>query len=498
MKNNKVRLFLVALVILYFATRLTNLKIIPIFTDEAIYSFWAQVALHDPANRFISLEDGKQPLFIWLAAISQKFVQDPLIAGRLVSVFAGFGSLIGIYLLSKELFDRKTAILASFLYIILPFTLLYDRMALFDSLLTMFGIYTVWLSVKMVKSPRLDTAILNGAAIGFAMITKSSGNFFLYLLPFSLINFRFQQKRFTQLFTKWLGLSLLTVFISLVIYNSLRLSPLFYIIARKNLEFIRSYSEVIANPLEHFLTNINTLIGWIIAYIGLPLFIIFVAGVLYAVVRRNTKLLYLLILVIVPFVSEAIFNKVLYPRFILFYFPYIILIIAHATTSIVNDFKKSRNVLIFVFLSTLLMPGLTSFRLITNPTLAKIPQNDAYQYLNDWPAGFGISEVVDFLKQESRDKDVYVGTEGTFGLLPYALNIYFFNKNNVHIYSYWPVDVDKLPGEFMNFAKNGHKTYFIYYQSQKEITNPNLKLIAKYQQGIGQSFMRFYEVMSEK
>lgn len=498
MKNNKVRLFLVALVILYFATRLTNLKIIPIFTDEAIYSFWAQVALHDPANRFISLEDGKQPLFIWLAAISQKFVQDPLIASRLVSVFAGFGSLIGIYLLSKQLFDRKTAILASFLYIILPFTLLYDRMALFDSLLTMFGIYAVLFSVKMVKSPRLDTAILNGAAIGFAMITKSSGNFFLYLLPFSLINFKFKPKNSKLILAKWLGLSLLAVFISLAIYNALRLSPLFYLIARKNLEFIRSYSEVIANPLEHFLSNINALVGWVIAYIGLPLFIIFASGVLYAVVRRNTKVLYLLILVIVPFTSEAIFNKVLYPRFILFYFPYIVLTIAYFVVSVINDFKKSRNVLIFVFLSTLLMPGLTSFRLITNPTLAKIPQNDAYQYLNDWPAGYGVSEVVDFLKQQAKDQDIYVGTEGTFGLLPYALNIYFFGQNNVHIYSYWPVDVDKLPGEFMDLAKNGNKTYFIYYQSQKEITNPNLRLIAKYQKGIGQSFMRLYEVMSEK
>ena len=109
MKDVKTRIFLVLFVIFYFATRLVNLKIIPIFTDEAIYSFWAQVALHDPANRFISLEDGKQPLFIWLAAISQKFVADPLVASRLVSVFAGFGSLIGIYLLTKELFDSLGA-----------------------------------------------------------------------------------------------------------------------------------------------------------------------------------------------------------------------------------------------------------------------------------------------------------------------------------------------------------------------------------------------------
>ena len=125
----------------YLITRLVNFKILPIFTDEAIYSFWSQVVLHDPANRFISLEDGKQPLFIWIAAIFQKFVSDPLVATRLVSVLAGLGSLIGIYIVSDLLFkNKKIALISSVLYIILPFTLLYDRLAIFDSLLTMIGI----------------------------------------------------------------------------------------------------------------------------------------------------------------------------------------------------------------------------------------------------------------------------------------------------------------------------------------------------------------------
>src|SRR3989304_7919550 len=142
----------------YLITRLIHLKRVPIFTDEAIYTYWAQVALHDPANRFISLEDGKQPLFIWIAAIFQQFIPDPLIAGRLVSVFAGFGSLVGIYFLARLLFSEKVAKLAAFLYVILPFALLYDRMALFDSLLTMLGIWAVYFSLKMAKDQRFETA----------------------------------------------------------------------------------------------------------------------------------------------------------------------------------------------------------------------------------------------------------------------------------------------------------------------------------------------------
>src|SRR3990167_5031367 len=131
------------IIIAFFITRLINIGVIPIFTDEAIYTYWAKVALNDPAHRFISLEDGKQPLFIWIAAVMQNFISEPIVATRLVSFLSGLASTIGIFLLSKELFNNLTklnqhrvAAFSSLLYVVLPFTLLYDRLALYDSLLT--------------------------------------------------------------------------------------------------------------------------------------------------------------------------------------------------------------------------------------------------------------------------------------------------------------------------------------------------------------------------
>jgi len=57
--------------------------------------------------RFLPLSDGKQPLFMWLIIPFLKFLKDPLIAGRMVSVLAGFGSMIGVGLLSYLLFKKK-------------------------------------------------------------------------------------------------------------------------------------------------------------------------------------------------------------------------------------------------------------------------------------------------------------------------------------------------------------------------------------------------------
>lgn len=489
----KTKRFLPLLLILalFLLTRLYNIKIIPIFTDEAIYSYWSQIALNDPQNRYASLEDGKQPLFTWFAAISQKFIEDPLVASRMVSVFAGLGSLVGIYLLAKTLFNSKVALLSSLAYTLLPFTLVYDRLALFDSLLTMFGIYSVFLTLLIAKNPRLDFALLNGAAIGLGLITKSTMVFFLYLLPISLLLFPLKAKKKTLLFTKWLGLTALTVVIAQLIYNSLRLAPLFYQIERKNLEFIRSTQAVIKNPFEHFSSNLNSIIGWQIEYNGLPFMLIAAAALIFAMFKKDLKVAFLSVYVATPLFAEVFFNKVLYPRFALFFFPYIIILFAYAIYQF-SAVKKIPRLSIFLLLVSLIIPVFTSFNLLTNPKKANIATSDKAQFIESWPAGYGVEEVVAYLKEEAKDKEVIVGTEGTFGLLPFALQIYFFGSKNVEITGYWPVQ--ELPAQITTSAKT-NTTFFVFNENQNPPTSNNLKLIAKYQKGNANSFMHFYQVI---
>src|SRR3989337_2770570 len=97
----------VALLITFLVTRLANLRLWPIFTDEAIYTRWSQIALHDAALRFIPLTDGKQPLWHWFTMAAMKIISDPLIAGRAVSALSGLGAAVGIWFLTKELFQNK-------------------------------------------------------------------------------------------------------------------------------------------------------------------------------------------------------------------------------------------------------------------------------------------------------------------------------------------------------------------------------------------------------
>lgn len=481
------------IIILFFATRIINLNIIPIFTDEAIYTYWSQIALHDPANRYISLVDGKQPLFIWFGAVFLIFIKDPLIATRSVSILSGLVSLIGIYLLTKELFGRKTARLSALLYVVLPFTLIYDRLALYDSLLTAICIFIVFFSLKLAISPRVDYALLAGLTIGLGLITKSSAFLYLYLLPMSLVVVNFKKVNVIKHLTRYLPLVLLSVILSQVIYNSLRLSPLFYMIDRKNMEFIRPVGVVLQNPFSYFFSNSNAMVTWLSSYLGTPLVIIFIIALSQGLYSRNKNVILLSIYIAFPFLVEAIFNKVLYPRFMLFYLPFIIILISQGFSILYKMLKFKNWALNLVIISTLLYPVANSILLLTNPSLSKIASSDLDQYINSWPAGYGVKEVVQILKNQAQKEQIFIATEGTFGLLPYALNIYFYGQQNPAITGFWPVDPDNLPEQVYSSAKT-QKTYFLFNENQKGITNPRLIHVASFQKGESQSHMRLFEV----
>src|SRR5256885_6821608 len=233
---------------IFFITRLLHLLSLPIFTDEAIYVRWAQIAKNDASWRFISLTDGKQPMFVWAAIISMKFIHDPLLAGRIVSVVAGLLSTIGMYFLGNEIFkNRKIGILASMVYVLFPFALVYDRLAIYDSLVAMFIIWSLYFEILLIRNIRLDIAMILGMVIGGGMLTKTSADFALAFLPVSLLLFNFKDKKRKEKLIKWAIFAVVTIIIANGMYAILRLSPFYYIIGQKNLTFIYSTQEWILN-----------------------------------------------------------------------------------------------------------------------------------------------------------------------------------------------------------------------------------------------------------
>src|SRR3989304_1778782 len=134
------------------------------------------------------MKQGQPTLFARRSVNIIGFVAHPLYAGRLVSVLSGVGSALGIFFLSKTLFKSlRVSFLSSFLYIISPFSLVYDRMALYDSLVAMFSLWNLYFAVLLVRTLRLDVALIFGMTLGLGMLNKTSGFLSLYLAPLTMV-----------------------------------------------------------------------------------------------------------------------------------------------------------------------------------------------------------------------------------------------------------------------------------------------------------------------
>lgn len=448
------------IVALFLLLRLSTLTQLPIFTDEAIYLRWAQIALQDANWRFISLTDGKQPLFIWAVILSMKFFHDPLVAGRTVSVGAGLLTMLGFFFLGRETFKNKWAgIASSGLYAIFPFALVYDRMALYDVLVGTFAVWGLYMTVLLFRHPKLDKALLMGFVTGAAVLNKTNGFFTIYLLPFAVLLFDFHEKNWQRRLLRLVGLSLLVIVMTYGFYSILRLSPFFYIIKQKNALFFYPLSEWIHHPFMNLLSNFSAFDDWYMRYVGLPLSLTALASIIIDKKFWREKVLFLLWFII-PFVGFAFIGKTVYPRYI---FPMTLTLLPLAAYTLVILFKKL-NITMWsvVVILVLLYSLLTDFLIIYNFAGSPVPSADKGQYLTAWPAGVGVKEATDYFKKEAATRPIYIGTEGTFGLLPYAFELYLVNNPAITIKGFWPMKAQP-PKELMDAAKRGD-TYIVFYQ----------------------------------
>ena len=100
--------------------------------------------------------------------------------------------------------------------------------------------------------------------------------------------------------------------------------------------------------------------------------------------------------------------------------------------------------------------------ILTDFSKAYIPVSDTMQYQSDWPSGGGVKESVKFFENEAKKSKIYIATQGTFGLMPFAYEIYLVKNPNVVIEGFWPLD-DVIPQKIIDKSKQ-MPAYFIFYQ----------------------------------
>jgi 4-amino-4-deoxy-L-arabinose transferase-like glycosyltransferase len=443
--------------VLFLLLRLPGLNNIPVFVDEAIYVRWSQVMRNEPTLRFVPLQDGKQPLFMWATIPFFKVISDPLVAGRFLSIVAGLGSLIGIGILTYLIFGNfLVAAFSSLVYAVLPFTVFFDRMALVDSLLAMFGVWSLVFTVKFLKTLKLEYAMFLGFSIGAGLLTKSPATIY-YVWLLLAIPFLFRPEKNLWKSISKLVFGLLAAFIiSQAMYGILRLGPGFQMVGARNQDYLYTWKEVFSHPLVPFQDNFRVTLSWVWLLLTPSSIILFILGFLNSKTRKN--FFFLLFCSLIPLLGQAMIAKVYTSRYALYaMYPLIPL------TALGLNWLATRKgkLLKWSIVVLILVPTIISAIYTGNPTKAPMPFDMRSGYLEEWTAGWGQKEIATYLiDEQSKGKKIVVFTEGFFGTLPDGIQIYTQNIPNITVTGSDPHN-RVIPEGLLNTSLENQRFYVI-------------------------------------
>lgn len=444
--------FVAGLTALYCLTRLWNITGFPVFTDETIYTYWAWSILEGINGPFVSLADGKTPLYIWLLVPVIKLVPSEfhLVAGRLISVFAGAVAMYGTVALSQVLTQtKKWAWVAGLVYLLLPMTFVYDRLALLDTLLMALLIWAMYFFITGINTSQ--KWLLVGASVFgmLAVATKPTGVLILvYWLAYVMVaNLGAKTKTINrQHMINWgVAISLPVLFLI-----ALRLSSVYPQFVAKNNTFQRTLIDILTTtPKLVFVEALADQFSWLLDYWTLPL----VIGLCVGIVKLKPKIRwYVLFMLTLPLVFLALKAKIIFPRYLLFlsFIPAVV-----APVVVENLIKSKIGQLVGVALGISFLVMSTSFNLqiiLAQPT-HRLPQPDYDQFFGESPSSYSLEPILDHIEAQLLvDSSMTLYTHGTFGLLPYWFEFELADYPDIEIIPAWPLELTTLAKTPMAWA----------------------------------------------
>jgi len=426
---------------LYLVTRTVNIKGVPIFIDEAIYLKWARDA--QSGHMWASLLwDGKPPLHSWSMVPLLGVFRDPLLAGRLTSVFFGALTMVGMILIGKELMNLEFGVFTGFLYAICPFALFYDRLAIAECMLQALFVFAIYFAVKAARSGKLVYLVGTSIATGMALLTKGTATLLFVIVPFAYLvrgpKERDGDGRLPML--RWgltVGLSLLLGF---AILNLLRLSPKYA--ARSHYIATRSkgITAALATPLKTFFRFNASILLSMVRYLTPVLFAVAVFGLVLGLAKRWRPGDFLWAWVIIGASVISLVGRFTWARFYLVLVPPLLLAAAYAlheaSVFILRAWRRRQRpgrvpvaavsaIALLALMLAVLVPAAS-----LSAGMIRGTQGEA-DYLKGRDAGIGMIETAGMIKDLSRNRAVNVVVNDYFVQL--VLQLYTGNDTNLHI-----------------------------------------------------------------
>lgn len=374
---------IIVLISIFFASRFYKLMAMPPFFDETIYIRWLNT-IHQSGDWLLPLKEfGWEPLNIWVAAVINILVKDSLLSLRLTAIFFGFLTLICLFLALKQILKLKIVYLILFTYLISPVILLYDRLGLRGDSAVSFCFSLVLLGlVKRLIYKKPSASYLISLAIILGLLIKTTAVTIPLVVLISFIVFR---KKITKTDVKALGLTPL---------------PLVFYYLTHTLGLVINKSSVFVNSGNWLITvkdNLIQLLLWFYQYLTWPVVILFFLGLFLLFKQQKSLFKLLLASFLTSFIFIALTAKILFPRYILLSFVSALIISGYGLSQIFYQLPRLLKPLVVIFLIPAMMISLS---LITDLKSAQLPEIERWQYIAGWPSGYGLAELITYLKTD--------------------------------------------------------------------------------------------------
>jgi len=154
--------------------------------DEAFTGIAVKERFGDMISMIIN--DVHPPLYYAFLKIFASFFDYSVIGIRLFSVIFGILGMWVVYVFTKELFNRKAALYASFITAVSPFAIQYSQEARMYTMFVFLAVLSAWFFIRGLKTNRLKYYLLWGVFLGLSSLTHYMGLIFaLIFYPVFLI-----------------------------------------------------------------------------------------------------------------------------------------------------------------------------------------------------------------------------------------------------------------------------------------------------------------------
>lgn len=480
---------LLFLIILFFlALHLVNLTILPIFNDEAIYLHWGIISIDKPGELFYSLFDGKQPLLMWVYGLSQNYFTDPLFAGRFISVILGLFTLIGIFLIAKRIANEKTALIAIFIYTIIPIFVFYNRQALMEAAIAACGIWAFYLFIKIIDAKnKYFYSILLGITVGVSLFIKASALVFLVPLTLFII---FEVKRHKNINerSKLINSAVIAFVVSQVIVLPLYFQKDFVNIYKLSARYTYTFNELFHFPVTNWIQNFTATAEILFWYITPVIFIFSIFGIIKLWLKEESLGKYLIIWFLIPLVIFILTVKTPSTRYIVSLLPLVSIFFAYGINSLRKGFQLP------ILIVSVIIPLFLVFVLLVFPLkyfhiLDKFTDYTDTAYISGWTSGYGVKEAVEYIEGDVENR-AKVYTLLSVGNPDDAVFVYLNKNNSIRAEYLW---TNECSEKLMNkFSREKDQIYFVSRDYNASSILDCFKEEKRFYKPTGESFVGVY------